>query len=418
VKIALIIGSDPQLEIAQEIGRELQRAAPHCSFWGISKRGISPRGLPPFDVEVLQRTFSRILMPVQDTDLSFARRLVIGILRRVSKQAADRLLRPRLKDCYPQIFSRGRLLSFDFALTLNDKGFPDLDLCRAWKQINVPVGLIQDSNRRADRVSGPNGPLWNGQGGCEIVYAWGQAGVDYYERAGVERARIIAVGNPRMDRLMQAAAELPTPEAIRKAEGLPADRPIVLLATNRAYAPNIAQPLPLAEYFHSLRCAIQWSHEIGAFTLVKPHINSAQDHRLWGVPGWVNSFPSACYRLDIPLTRAIKVCDAVLLFNSTVALEARLLGKPSGMLASDKYSHGVDFLQNGISRKVNSLEDLKALLSNSSEAMSDDKLRRYLAILGGSARAIVQDILQRCAPSTQVPKSVSIQATKAFQHLS
>jgi len=403
VNIAFVIGSDGHLEIAEEVARELQRAVPHCILWAISRREFNGRGSPRFDVAALERKFSRVVMPVWDPGLLHpARRLAIRMLRRVSKRAAERLSQPRLKDCYPQIFSGGRLFPFDFVFAFNDKGFPALDLCRAWKRIGVPVALIQDSNRRADRISGAFQPLWNGQGGCDVIYAWGESGVGYYRRVGVEAERIIAVGNPRMERFVRMARELPTAEAIRRAEGLPVDRPIVLLATNRAYAAVIHRPLPLAEYLHSIRCGIQWCGEIGAFSLMKPHVNSVRDHELWGVPRWINSFPNACYRVNIELARAIKACDAVLLFNSTVALEARLLGKPSGMLASDRYTHGVDFLERGISRRINSREDLEALLSSRLEEGPDDKLKGYLAVTGGSARAIVRDMLQRCNHPTNV----------------
>jgi hypothetical protein len=200
-----------------------------------------------------------------------------------------------------------------------------------------------------------------------------------------------------MDRYLRNASELPSPEVIKQEKGLPSDRPIVLLATNRAYQATLQRPMRIADYLHGLGQAIGWCGEIGACALVKPHQNAIKDYQIWGVPQWVDSFSHARYRDKIDITRAIKASDAVLVHNSTVAFEARLQGKPVGMLCADAYSHGVDYLETGICGKVGSKQELEALLGTRFASSQDPRIDQYLAVRGCSAELIVRDMLQRCA---------------------
>jgi hypothetical protein len=273
--------------------------------------------------------------------------------------------------------------------------FPGFDFVKVLQTAGIPVALVEDVLRRNVTGGRSEKGVFHGQGGCDIVYTWGDASIQYYRSIGVEAKRLIALGSPRMDRFVRVGKELPEPRVIREAEGLPTDNRVVLIAASSVYYDILARPLRLAEYLHCIALAIEWCRVLGAFALFKPHIGSIRDYEAWGVPQWIKSFPNAVYRADILLAKAVMASDAVLIFNSSVALEARLLGKPVGMLAADRYSHEVDYLDRGLCKKVDSVEDLRALLANESNEHPSHVLDAYLACRDVSAKMIVEDMLRR-----------------------
>ena len=386
--VAFIVTTDNQLEIAEEVSNELRRRQPGCKLCAISRRWFK-YGLE-YDIRRLQKTFTTIVTPERRPLISRARRL-FGML--LPAQTVNRFLPQSLNASYPRLFKRGKPIAFDFVLTTNDSS--SADFVRAFQRRNVPVGLVQESIRRDDANGSRNGRLMNGQGGCDVVYAWGSTSVEYYLRIGVDRRRIVATGSPRLDRLVRFANELPQPSVIKIAESLPGDRPIILIATNAVYQPKLPRPLPSDDYQSCIIRAIEWCSQIGAFVVVKPHIFEVKDHASWCLPQRIDSLPNARYRADIDLASALVVADAVMVFSSSVAVEAALLEKPVGMLAADLHTHGVDFLERGLCRRVDSSTDLEALLSAGITSSQNRSLDAYLSVRGKSAQAIVDDMLTR-----------------------
>ena len=391
-KIGFIISSNTQLEVAEEIVSVLRCVHPHCVPWAISRRSLN--GAPKYDLTMLRRTFARIITPATTYRQHRLRTIVLKAARSLLPGRLAKLLVARgMKRFYPDLLGRPRPNPLDFVFTLNDRSITLCGLIGAFKIMGVPIALLQESVQR-DQFE--TSSVRNGQGGCDVVYAWGKLGAQYYQRVGVSVERIVLAGSPRMDRYARMVGELPAPETIKRMEGLPLDRPVVLLATNRAYRNSLKRPMGIKEYLEGLRTALAWCAEIGAFALLKPHFSAVQEYNSWGVPHWVNSLPQARYRDDIDITLAIKASDAVLVHNSTVAFEARLQGKPVGMLSADGYSHGVDYLETGICQKVGSKDDLEGLLTRFYSAQ-DPCIDEYLAVRGCSAELIVRDMLERCA---------------------
>lgn len=394
LKLAFVIGSDAHLEIADELCRAARKVEPHCVTTGISRRRFKADSLE-LEQSAMCQVFSRVITPARVPVEFRMRRLAIRLLRRLAPNLHESLFRPNPARCYPDLFDGGRIQSFDFVFSLNDRTYPAIDFVRAFQAVKVPVALVQDTFRRKDTGGRSDKGLFNGQGGCDLVYAWGDASIAYYLSVGVSRERIIAAGSPRMDRYVRMARELPPVNTIRENEGLPTDRPVILLAANSVYSSSLERPLSLPGYFTAIGRAIDWCREIGAFAVLKPHRNSLKDYESWGIPRWINSFPNACYKPHIELGRAVRACDAVLAFNSAVVLEASLLGRPVGMLASDQYSHGVDYLRHGICRKVDSLPHLKNLLDVGPDQKQEEGLNIYFSVRQTSAATIVEDALAR-----------------------
>jgi hypothetical protein len=394
LNIAFVIVTDAQLEIAEEVARELRLADSRCIPWVISQRWFKRRD--EFDRSLLSKTFSHVVMPLQTPRLGGVFRRIVRWLCGVWPGPWHRSLALlRLCEWYPHLLYSGNLFKFDFAFTMNDK--PKRLFVKAFQAAGVPVALLQESLRHD-----PHGEMeqpWNGQGGCDVIYAWGESSNDYYLSVGVPRERIMIVGSPRMDRYLSKAARISSAKVIKAEEGIPKEMELVLIATGSVYHPELLRrPLPLAEYLDVIGEAIGWCRKLGAFALVKPHPNVIKDYETWGVPNWINSFPNARYRTDFDLAKVVSSSKAVLIFNATVALEAQLLGKPAGMLAADRYGHGVDFLKRGLAVKVDCCEDLRNLMSLRSR-VSDALLETYVADRGQSARTIAQDVLERVSGS-------------------
>jgi hypothetical protein len=392
MKIGFTIGSDTQRETAEEISREFRKRVP-----GVHIRAFSTRtflGLPEFPDEVTRQFFDRVEKPARNQPLRW-RSEAYALLQKLHLHSLGRRIRRGpFKVYFPDM---DRLLSdgkFDFLFVLNDRNFPSSFLIREFQARGTCVGLVQESIRRDDSSDDRPGLKWNGQGGCDVVYAWGPTSREYYLRAGVRPERIVSIGNPRMDRYLRENGGLPGKAEMRRRLGLPEDGRLVLIATNPVHNMKLRVPLVRAEYEKAIKEAVAWAGESGARAIVKPHLLEKAEFASWGIPEWVGGVPHAVYGKDIGLVQAIRASDAVLVFNSTTALEAALMERPSALLAADRYTHGTDFLETGLSRKVDSADDLKALFRDGF-TRSGGKVEEYLSTLGNSAEKIVEDALTR-----------------------
>lgn len=387
--VGFIVSSDNQRIIAEAIGEEMKNRRPGARLWLIDmRRFYDGRDFSPKD---FHPQYERVLSPASSRAASPS-----GFFQRILQRAGSRIARrnsgPALSQVYRDLYADGRVARMDFVFALNDRGSPRMDLIQDFQARGTPVALVQESIRRDDFTINRSNMRWNGQGGCDVVYAWGETSAAYYRRAGVSSERIVMTGSPRIDRFMRDAAALPARNELRREIGLPAESPVVLFATNPVYKWNLREPLVRGAYLHHIGRVLDWAVPLGIHLLIKPHSLEKQDFADWDFEPWLGSLPHATYAPDVDLARAISACDAVLVFNSTVALEAALLGKPSGMIAAQDYGHGADFLETGISRMVNSAGDLQALLSGGGEAHGAGQ---YLCRTAGSAGAIAEDALQR-----------------------
>ena len=399
LNIAFVIGSDAHLEIASELAAELRGVTPRAVLWGISRRRFKPDG-KEFDQAVMRATFSHVVTPVRVPFRCQVHSFAARLARKLN--LPETFFRLPLLKSYPTLFREGKIRRFDFVFSLNDRMFPAIDFVRLFQAVDVPVALVQDTLRRYDTGGRSDQGVFNGQGGCDIVYAWGDTSLEYYRRVGVNPGRIVAAGSPRMDRYVRTAAELPSSQEIRRAKNLPLDGWVVFIATNTVYRKTLERPMFIADYFYCIGQAIEWCREIGAFVILKPHGNLLKDYLRWEVPQWIESLPHARYWTDASLAEAAKACDAALVFNSTVALELALLGKPVGMLAVDRYSHGVEYLERGLCRRVDSAADLEALVASKFAVSRNNGLASYLAERGCSAEVIVGDMLQKLEPRSSL----------------
>lgn len=165
----------------------------------------------------------------------------------------------------------------------------------------------------------------------------------------------------------------------------------MLLATNPVHRMKLREPLRERDYIAAIKACVEWASECSAHVLVKPHLLERKDFAEWGLDAWLESRPDASYLPDVLLADTVRASDAVAIFNSTVALEAALLGKPSALVAAGRYSHGTDFLETGLSETVDGPEDLRSLLTSQGEADFSALTRPYVLSSQGTATRIVGD---------------------------
>lgn len=387
-KIAFVVSSDTHLQIASEIAEAACLLEDYELVGSISLR-------PFFGQCEYPRHSLKNLGPcsirLSHTPLSIGDKILSRVHRLASKLGISQKGHEDRKQA-AQFVGGSHLPQIDAVFVMNDRAPIEQWWIRRFQMRGVKVCLVQESLRRDLAMAlSPNG-LAHGQGGCDLVFAWGQTSIQYFEQVGVSRRRLFLSGSPRIDRMLREHADLPSANALRSIVGIPTERPLILLATNPVCGMQLAKPLSQVEYSLQILNIAKWAHEIGALLLVKPHYLEISAHQQWGLPEAVTKHPGCFYLADFPLDESIRAANVVLVQNSTVAVEAALLGKPSGMIFPDSYGHGVDFMERGVSVPIRSREDLASLVLSAQTSLSPSCTEPYVGRTGDSARWILNHI--------------------------
>lgn len=294
----------------------------------------------------------------------------------------------------------------------NDRRFPEYDLVFLANRAQIPVLLLQESIRkdmvfplqnygRKDKVLRrffhyEQGNLRHGQGGCTRISAWGKNGVEYFRAVGVSSDRIAVVGSPRIDAFVDACRSL-SREKIRGELGIPAEVKVVLFATNPLSRMKVAS---LSDYLEAIRTVINLVDRMGragcnVLLLLKPHRLEIADHNLYGILQACEISPFVHYLADTCLETAIVATDAVLVFNSTVAVEAALMAKPVGIVNFHGWEMGIDFVEHGLAVELRDEFSLEGFARGDRDAKSQQmaNVEHYVRHIGSSAERITDEII-------------------------
>ncbi len=275
----------------------------------------------------------------------------------------------------------------------NDRNFPITNLIRIAHVLGIPSLLMQESIRK-DEVF-PQGKLRFGQGGCDRIAVWGESSREYFTRVGVEPSRITVAGNPRIDSFISTCSRMARGELLTRFK-IPLIARVVLFATNPVH--RQMQMMTAEQYANSILAAVKAVQEStgDTYLLVKPHQLERNEHRESGLVSRLSVYDRVRYLPDITLAEAIAMTDGVLIFNSTVAVEAALMGRQVGVLNLFKVNLGVDFADEGIATTITSqalLEDFVAGRSEIDQQLLQAKLGRQVANVGHAAEAITDEII-------------------------
>jgi hypothetical protein len=294
----------------------------------------------------------------------------------------------------------------DVVVVANDRAFPEFDLVRAARRAGVPTLLMQESVRKDlafpsaarpalwQRLAAyERGALRHGEGGCTRVAAWGPQGADYFRALGLPEQSIAVTGSPRMDAFLARARGLERPAA-RRALDLPEQGRVVLFATNPVSRMGLARR---EEYLEALRAAVDAAagDGFGGTLLVKPHPLEREDHRLYGIAHACALCATARHLPEAPLVTALAASDAVLVFNSTVALEAALMERPVGIVNLHGWQLGTDFAEHGLAVELTDAEALARFIRDvGPEPAGRPDVGRYVQHVGEAAARVAEEVLR------------------------
>lgn len=255
---------------------------------------------------------------------------------------------------------------------VNDRFFPEKPLIDRAKELGIPTLLIQESVRKDEGFK--NAEVLHGQGGCDAIAAWGGNGVDYFTRVGVPSERIHVTGSPRVD-LMRAQAMNMDPAALRQGFGLAPDTAVVLLASNHIARLGHAT---FDDFMITLMRVTAQANDLseqlgGLHMLVKPHRQEVVDFQSARFVEYMDRLPHVTYIPDTSLPEAIMASNAVLVFNSTVAVEAALLGRPVGLMNYHHWDLVCDFAERGVAETISTEIRMRAFLLHTFFAMIPDQ---------------------------------------------
>lgn len=302
----------------------------------------------------------------------------------------------------------------DVLIAQNDRQFPEYDCVKTANSLGIPTFLFQESIRKdcsfaqtTQRLSKrfisrmadfQTGNLLHGQGGCKKILAWGEEGKAYFTRAGVSPERIVLTGSPRLDIYLERARKIDV-EAIRARLGIEPGTRAILFATNPLYSMRMA---PLKEYLEAVRLAIRVAGRLDAQAdgppcrlLVKPHRFEIEEHKLYGIHEQCAAVPYADFLPDLSIEESIAISDSVMIFNSTVALEAGLFGKPVGIWNPLGWQMGTDFVERGLASLIENEEQLALFMQRDTMTNSEgpSQVAYYLDHIGESASQIADLLL-------------------------
>lgn len=278
-------------------------------------------------------------------------------------------------------------------VVVNDRLFPEWHAIQIANEFKIPSLLIQESVRKDEGFI--HDDVIHGQGGCTKIAAWGENGKDYFQKVGAT-GEIIITGSSRVDKFYAQGLKLEK-ENIRKRLGLPVNANLVLFASNALHYMNLASH---KDYNNLITTIAQTTSQIGekdnnTHLLIKPHRQEIQYFIDSGYFNYISSLPNVLYRPKIGLSAAIAAADSVVLFNSTVAIEAAIFGKKVGMVNLFNNKMYVDFVERGISEYIDTKEKLADFIKSSASGEEErtkiiKNAQYYVTNLGQSAKKVAE----------------------------
>jgi len=265
------------------------------------------------------------------------------------------------------------------------------DVLRAW---GVPFILIQEGIR-FDLPAAQSGRRY-GEGGAQMICAWGPSSVRYFAGLGVPAERLRAVGNPRLDAILAVDWAAPA-AAIKAALGL--GQGVLVFLSNPIDTQGFCSTEQKYQLFaRFVAAAAPWLDQRGIQMVVKIHPSeSLSAYRA------LAAVSPAAHRIvvlrDVELYPLLHLASAAIILATTAGLEALLLGVPLGALEVPGVGFLYDFVQEGAAVPLRVDEAVGPALAALVDRPDAWALKRkaYLADhvsnLGVSAEAIA-DLLQ------------------------
>lgn len=239
-----------------------------------------------------------------------------------------------------------RLDKIDLAVLCNDTAFPGSRVVDMLNQRGCPFVLVPEGIRFP--LPGETTAAF-GTRGASAIACWGMASADYFESLGIQRDRLVVTGCPRYDTILRRDWQVEVQQA--RASGLMPEQ-YLLFASNpvddqgfcskaqklAAWASFVAEWVPLLEV-NGLKLAVRL-------------------HPRERLPEFRSSLPEELFSKlvflppSLSLHTVIRGSSGVIVWASTVGLEALMHGKRLAVMAVPGHGYVFDYVSSGAAQPI------------------------------------------------------------------
>lgn len=291
----------------------------------------------------------------------------------------------------------------DVVIVQIDRESPTTNFIESAQRLGIPCLLLQGamsgknlsyrskysiSNRVAKWLTGySSGHHLEGQGGCDRIGAWGESGANYYEHVGLQSSHIAQVGSPRLDTYVTELANSNTRNTCEML-GIEPNTNFTLLATSPL--DSIAEP---GENISAIRTIIETAIELSKqnpkfHLVVKPHPRELPSFEKYGIAELCQSSTDVTLARDISIAETLAASDRVIVFYSTVALEAALAGKPCIAFNPFNWNFGAEYTDTKLIYELTSTDQLRDFFTSSEKDLPVGDPSYFITDIGKSAKSV------------------------------
>jgi glycosyltransferase involved in cell wall biosynthesis len=237
---------------------------------------------------------------------------------------------------------------------------------------------------------------------ADELIAWGRKSKELFKRHGISGKKILVAGNPKFDSYVRKPVR--DKRGLCKKLGLNPDRKIVVLATQPFY--QISSAVFPEERIEFIASAAEAVEKTGAQLVVKVHPSDSVEEvrELAG---------NAVVEKRIDLNSLLNACDALIVHNSGIAVEAMIVGKPVLVVNLTRRKDVVPYVEEGAAFGV---YEKNKLVESVKKVLGDGKLRKRLA--GGGRRFVKEYAFSADGrASERVAQSIEAIVSKHLKHL-
>lgn len=320
--------------------------------------------------------------------------LIGGVRRSSLRDAAYRLVWAVLS-----LRCKRQLLAQDLVVLFNDAAFPGAHIARTLRHANRRFLLVQEGIRFP--LPTEAGRLAYGAGRANRIACWGQASADHFmDESGASQSQLVVTGNPGHD--ARAGIDWGArADAARRNGSLP-KQAFVLFATNPVDDQGFCSTR------EKLQAFAQFCEDSAPLLGARNMLLLVRLHGRESETAYRDALPTSCTSVRFStagsdLTVEIAAADAVVVWASTVGLEALMQGKPLGVLATPNQGFVFDYVQSnaavGLVPGEGVARDLGQLLDEPFNPVAQRYLDRQLSHRGNAASRVAREVLMLAALS-------------------
>lgn len=272
----------------------------------------------------------------------------------------------------------------DLVIVPNDVAFPYNYICSFLKKHGISFFLFQEGIRFA--LPNERGLKPYGTNGAELVMVWGEKSARYFQELG---CKVAITGSPRYDELLRKDYSLEEKHFESRFNRSDFN---ILFASNpiddQGFCSRDLKLLLFEKFLHLL------SQNFSSNTHLFIRLHPREDMNLFTD---VVNRSRISYRVsfvqDVPLFVLFRKVDLVVVFASTIGLEAIVSGARLAVLKIPGYDYQFDYVQSGVGIPIDVMNDNNFSLKNVSSDLLNLYWRSYIHHDGMAAHRIVDKII-------------------------